>query len=106
MTFPDFKGRVAVVTGGSRGIGPAACRLLAASGARVAAVARAEGPLQDLVDELRWIGGDAIGVVADCADPESVAELHDSVVAELGPASVMLAFAGGDPSPATVIDLD
>ena len=106
MTFPDFKGRVAVVTGGSRGVGAAACRLLAASGARVATVARTEAPLQELVDELRWIGSDAIGVVADCADPESVTELRDCVEAELGPASVVLAFAGGDPVPATVLDLD
>jgi 3-oxoacyl-[acyl-carrier protein] reductase len=95
-----------VVTGGSRGVGAAACRLLAASGARVAAVARTEGPLQDLVDELRWTGSDAIGVVADCADPDSVAELRDCVEAELGPATVVLAFAGGDPVPATVLDLD
>lgn len=106
MTFPDFKGRVAVVTGGSRGVGAAACRLLAASGARVATVARTEAPLQELVDELRWIGSDAIGVVADCADPESVTELRDCVEAELGPASVVLAFAGGDPVPAAVLDLE
>jgi 3-oxoacyl-[acyl-carrier protein] reductase len=37
MTFPDLKGKVAVVTGGSRGVGAAACRLLAANDVAFAA---------------------------------------------------------------------
>jgi hypothetical protein len=92
VTFSGFKGRVAVVTGGSRGSGAAACRLLAASGARVAAVAADETALQDVVDELRWLGGDAIGVVADTADPAGAAVAVASVLSELGPADVVFAF--------------
>jgi 3-oxoacyl-[acyl-carrier protein] reductase len=94
VTFPGYKGKVAVVTGGSRGVGAAACRLLAGSGARVAAVARGAGELQELVDELRWIGTDSIGVVADCTDPLSIAQARDCVYKELGPPEVLFTFAG------------
>jgi NAD(P)-dependent dehydrogenase (short-subunit alcohol dehydrogenase family) len=77
-TLPGFPGRVAVVTGGSRGIGAAACRLLVAGGARVAVVGPDPVAVQDLVEELRWMGGVAIGVVADpSSDPSAVRELGE-----------------------------
>jgi NAD(P)-dependent dehydrogenase (short-subunit alcohol dehydrogenase family) len=90
MTVPGFHGQVAVVTGGSRGVGAAACRLLAAGGARVAAVSADGVALQEIVDELHWQGAEAIGVVADCADPAAAAEVRDRVVAELGEPSIVI----------------
>ena len=51
MPFADLKGKVAVVTGGSRGAGAAACRLLSLNGARVAAVAGDELALQEFQQE-------------------------------------------------------
>jgi 3-oxoacyl-[acyl-carrier protein] reductase len=93
--FPDLKGKVVVVTGGSRGIGAAACRLLGSAGARVVAVDHDDDALQDLVDELRWMGSEAIGVVAECADERCVHAVRDHVTAEFGPAQAVLALAGG-----------
>jgi 3-oxoacyl-[acyl-carrier protein] reductase len=90
--FPDLKGKVVVVTGGSRSVGAAACRLLGATGAKVVAVAPDEAALQDVVDELRWMGGEAIGVVADCADEGALRALRDCVTAEFGPAQAVLAL--------------
>ena len=96
MTLPGFTGRVAVVTGGSRGIGAAACRLLVADGARVAAVGLDPDEVQDVVDELRWMGGEAIGVVADCTDPQAVRALRERITGELGEPSLLFAFAIAD----------
>src|SRR5437867_2346670 len=92
--FPDLKGKVVVVTGGSRSVGAAACRLLGAAGAKVVAVAQEETALQDLVDELRWMGSDAIGVVTDCADERALDALRDCVTAEFGVAQAVLALDG------------
>ena len=96
MTLPGFTGRVAVVTGGSRGIGAAACRLLVADGARVAAVGLDPVEVQDVIDELRWMGGEAIGVVADCTDPQAVRALRERITGELGEPSFLFAFAIAD----------
>lgn len=54
-----LKGRIALVTGASRGIGAAAARLLAAEGAHVIAAARTLGGLEDLDDQIRAAGGEA-----------------------------------------------
>src|SRR5262249_27566672 len=92
--------------GGSRGVGAAACRLLAANGARVAAVGRDAAALRDVVDELRWMGSDAIGVVADCADPRAVEALRGCVLEELGPPGVVLALAGSSARPLALREFD
>ncbi|HZO06369.1 MAG TPA: SDR family NAD(P)-dependent oxidoreductase, partial [Solirubrobacterales bacterium] len=55
--FPDLAGKVAVVTGGSAGIGAATCELLAANGAKVAVVGRRREPIDALLERL---GGEAI----------------------------------------------
>ena len=49
-TYPDLAGKVAVVTGSSRGIGAATCRLLAANGARVVVNGRDPAALQETVE--------------------------------------------------------
>jgi NAD(P)-dependent dehydrogenase (short-subunit alcohol dehydrogenase family) len=52
-TYPDLAGKVAVVTGGSGGIGAATCRLLAANGAKVAVNGRDEAKIGAVVDTIR-----------------------------------------------------
>ena len=60
--YPDLAGKVAVVTGGSGGIGAATCRLLAANGARVAINGRDQAKIAVVVDAIGASGGEAIGV--------------------------------------------
>ena len=65
--YPDPAGTVAVVTGGSGGVGAATCWLLAAHGARVVVAARARRAI-DGGARTRAGGGRALGVSADCPD--------------------------------------
>src|SRR2546425_1055959 len=55
-TFPDLAGKTAVVTGGSKGIGAASCRALAANGVKIAVVARGSEAVDELVVELKGAG--------------------------------------------------
>ena len=64
-TYPDLAGKVAVVTGGSGGIGAATCRLLAASGARVAVNGRDQGRLDTVVEAIHADGARRSGC-RDC----------------------------------------
>lgn len=80
-------GKVAIVTGGSRGIGFAAARALAAAGARVALLARSPGPLAEAAARL---GDAALAVPADVSDPESVRAAVARVGRELGRLDVLV----------------
>ena len=94
-TYPDLKGKVAVVTGGSGGIGSATCRLLAANGVKVAVGGRNEATIQTVVEEIRGLGGEAIGAIADCTDFAAVEKMREKVEAVFGSADILAAFAGG-----------
>jgi NAD(P)-dependent dehydrogenase (short-subunit alcohol dehydrogenase family) len=89
-----LQGRVAVVTGGGRGIGAAVARRLAGAGAAVAVAARSEGEIEAVAAELRRAGGRAVAVRCDVTDEGSVAALRRAVEAELGPADVLVNNAG------------
>jgi 3-oxoacyl-[acyl-carrier protein] reductase len=93
--YPDLAGKVAVVTGGSGGIGAATCRLLAANGARVAVNGRDQAKIAVVVDAIGASGGEAIGVTGDCTDLAAVERLRQQVEHDLGPAEVLAAFVGG-----------
>ncbi|MFL6272918.1 MAG: SDR family NAD(P)-dependent oxidoreductase [Actinomycetes bacterium] len=94
-SYPDLAGKVAVVTGGSGGIGAATCRLLAANGARVAVNGRDQARLDTVVDAIGATGGEAIGAAGDCTDLTAVERLRQQVEQDLGPAEVLAAFVGG-----------
>jgi citronellol/citronellal dehydrogenase len=94
-----LKGRVALITGASRGIGASVARGMAAEGAVVAVTARTleteadavlEGSLSETVEAIGSAGGRALPFVADLADPDARAALVPSVVEALGPVDVLV----------------
>jgi len=98
-TYPDLANKVAVVTGGSRGIGAATCRLLAQNGAKVAVGGRDEAAISSVVEEIQGSGGEAIAVAADVTGFAGVESMRRRAEAELGPVEVLAAFAGGQGYP-------
>jgi 3-oxoacyl-[acyl-carrier protein] reductase len=84
-----FKDRVALVTGGGRGIGAATARLFAAEGARVAVSDLDEAPAREVASA---IGG--LGVACDVSDRGSVEAMVGRTVAELGGLDILVTCAG------------
>jgi NAD(P)-dependent dehydrogenase (short-subunit alcohol dehydrogenase family) len=79
-----LEGKVAIVTGASRGIGAAAGRVFARAGAAVVLAARSEGPLRELAESIGSAGGRAEAIPTDVTDPESVQRLVRGTVERHG----------------------
>jgi NAD(P)-dependent dehydrogenase (short-subunit alcohol dehydrogenase family) len=86
-------GRLAVVTGASRGIGAATAAALAAAGAHVVLAARDRQALEGVAGRIKGAGGQAIPVPADVGDKAAVERLF-AKVAEVGPVAVLVCAAG------------
>jgi 3-oxoacyl-[acyl-carrier protein] reductase len=90
-----LKDNVAVVTGGSRGIGRAVCLQLAAEGAAVAVNYRnREREAQDVVTQIEAGGGTAVALQGDVSDPVHASELIEETVARLGGVHILVNNAG------------
>ena len=90
-----LSGKVALVTGASRGIGRAIALGLAAEGCRVVLCARGRVALDAAVDEARQRAGDAAGVVADVTTPEGVAALIETARDRFGGIDIVVNNVGG-----------
>ena len=87
--------KVAVVTGGSRGLGRMAAVSLAVEGVRVAICGRRRQTLDSTVEELRRLGTSAVGIEADITKPESARWVHDQTVLQLGSVDILVNNVGG-----------
>ncbi len=100
MTNPQFghdkrlAGRVALVTGASRGIGRAVAKAFAAEGAHVVALARTQGGLEDLDDEIRAIGGEATLVTLDLRKADDIDQMGFALYQKFGRLDILAGIAG------------
>lgn len=102
----NLDGRVAIVTGASRGIGAATARALAQGGASLALAARDERALDRLATEIRQGGGSAVAVPTDISDPAAIGRLIERTIGEFG--RLDIAFnnaAGGSHRPTPLTDV-
>jgi 3-oxoacyl-[acyl-carrier protein] reductase len=91
----SLKGRVALVTGGSRGIGRAVAMSLAEAGAAVAVnYLEKATEARNVVEAIRGAGGRATAVAADVSKAAAVSEMISSVARELGPIDILINNAG------------
>ncbi|MBX4967855.1 SDR family NAD(P)-dependent oxidoreductase [Rhizobium binae] len=90
----DLEGRVAIVTGASRGFGKRIAQTIGASGARVAVVGRNGGKLDDTAHEITKAGGNALALVCDVSDSMAVSETVRKVSRTFGAVDLLINNAG------------
>ena len=90
----DLTGRVAVVTGGGRGIGEAAARALGEAGASLVVAARSSAEIERVAAELELAGHAAIAVVCDVTSQASVVRLKEAAEERFGGVDILVSNAG------------
>ncbi|HUJ49677.1 MAG TPA: SDR family oxidoreductase [Bryobacteraceae bacterium] len=101
VLHPDLHGRVAIVTGASRGIGKALAIRLAQEGADVAVAAKSEqsteklpGSIHETADAIRALGRRAVAIPTDVRDENAIRNMVERTVSELGRIDILVNNAG------------
>lgn len=104
----DLKGKVAIVTGASAGIGRATAKLFARTGAKVVVAARRKAKLDSLVREIADDGGDALALAGDVSEEAFAKELVERAEQSYGHLDVAFNNAGilGEKGPTTGVSLE
>jgi 3-oxoacyl-[acyl-carrier protein] reductase len=98
-----LKGKVAMVAGGSRGLGFAVASVLAQEGVLVSVASRNEAAISVAVKQIEnKEGGSALGCVADVSDPGAITAWHQATVAKFGPVELLVTNSGGPPAGAAL----
>ena len=99
ITAPDFslRGKVALVTGASRGIGQAVAEAYAASGAKVVLTSRKQPALDSVADQIRAAGGEALPLAAHTGDQASIKGLVSRAIEVFGGIDILFNNAGTNP---------
>lgn len=102
----SLKGKVAIVTGGGRGIGQAIAYGFAKAGAKVAITSRKALDLEATAAEITGIGGEALVVPAHLGKYEEIQRVVDTVLQKFGRIDILVNNAGASPAMASVLDTD
>src|SRR4029453_17793786 len=99
-----LSGKVAVVTGSSRGIGAATATLFAREGANVVVHGRDETAVSAVQADIERVGVSAMRLIADLTNFADIEAWREQVESRFGPVDVLVANAGGSPSPPAPIE--
>ena len=102
----SLEGKVAIVTGGGRGLGREMCLHMARAGADVVAAARTSSEIEEVAQEVRAMGRRALAIRTDVTVPEQIQAMVDQTIAELGQVDIMISNAGGGGSSKPIWDTD
>ena len=102
----SLAGKVALITGGGRGIGRAIAIAFAGAGAAVCCAARTRSEIEAVAGEIEGAGGKALAVTTDVADPASVQEAVDETAARFGGLDILVINAGVSPGRSEVAESD
>lgn len=89
-----LKDKVAVITGGNSGIGRATALLFAKEGAKVLICARRQDKLEEVVEEIKAVGGEAVCISVDVSQPESAKKVMDLCIETYGKIDILVNNAG------------
>ncbi|MDD5038142.1 MAG: glucose 1-dehydrogenase [Dehalococcoidales bacterium] len=106
FTKISLKGKVALVTGGSRGIGQACALAFAAAGADVVVASRKLPDLEEVAKQLKAKGVKSMAIAAHVAKPDDIKNLVTKVKAEFGRIDILVNNAGTNPYPGTLMDAE
>lgn len=93
----DLTGKVALITGASRGIGQAIAEAFSAAGAKVVLASRKQAALDAAAETIRGAGGEALAVAAHTGEPEAVQALVKQAVDTFGGVDILVNNAGTNP---------
>jgi NAD(P)-dependent dehydrogenase (short-subunit alcohol dehydrogenase family) len=102
----ELKDKIAIITGGGRGIGRAIALALAREGADVVVVARTESELRQVASDIESNGRRSLVVVADISVPEQIEVMVDTAIGEFGRIDVLINNSGIQGPIVTVSDMD
>lgn len=106
MTHHNYKGKVAIITGGTGVLGGVMARGLARQGIKVAILGRTADTIQTKVDAIKNDGGQAIGLVADVLDRAQLEVTRKEIVEKWGSIDILVNAAGGNMQGATIMPED
>ncbi len=106
MRCEELSGKVAIVTGASRGIGKGVAQRLATEGARVVLAARGVEALEPTTEEIRAAGGDVLAIPTDVSSPEQVERLFAETVRHFGVPDIVVNNAGWALAIAHILEMD
>lgn len=90
-----LQGKVAIITGASKGIGRGIAKVFAAEGAKVVLISRTEKDLENVVAEINKVGGEASYIVADITKPEDMARMAEMTLTRHGRIDILVHNAAG-----------
>ncbi|GAB3885099.1 glucose 1-dehydrogenase [Spirosoma agri] len=102
----DLSGKVAIITGASKGIGEDIARLYARFGATVIVSSRKQATLDELANDIRAQGGEATGIAAHVGDMDQLKQLVDKTIETYGGIDILVNNAASNPVFGPALDCD